>query len=69
MSTNVTQQYNEVKAKFEAGQKMLAALQAEQAKQENELTRINILKQIQEKGVARDASAWYVDGNTLKVRN
>ena len=64
---NVTQRFDEVKAEFETLQTTISRITKKQINLQQQLSRLNLVHQIQKHGVARRTPIWYVNGRGLQI--
>ena len=70
MNKQVEQKFEAVKVEFEATEKAIKRLTEKQGQLEEQLTRLNLIRQIQNHGVARNMPTWIVNGrNKLEVNS
>ena len=70
MNKQVEQKFEAVKLEFEATEQEISRLTEKQGQLEGQLTRLNLVRQIQNHGVARNRPIWIVNGrNKLEVNS
>ena len=68
MSHNqVSQRFSEVKTEVEILQTTISRMSEMQANLQKQLSRLNLVQQFQDHGVARNTSIWHFNGRGLQV--
>lgn len=69
MTGNIQQRFKEVQTEFVTTQKAMNELTRKQAELQTQLTRLNLVRQIEGHGVARTSPVWFVNGKGLQAHH